>query len=345
MKTILTLALIAAAGGLLCEAGNLDTMGVTLLRAGDATLTGTGISVALAEAQGNTNDWEVYPPNAGQIINIFTWINTNGSSTTFPNSLGKESDHDDTVGNLYLGSADGVAPGAFHVDNYEADHFYFIVVVGGLPISDNVVNQSFVFTGSNPPQTTVDSTYDNYMANHGNLFVRRWRGRPAFRSRHGLQRFGGRYLRPRRHPHHRPHPGQWTFQARSGSAGRSPQLFHALCFRRDRRPLSSGRSRRWRREHFRRRRHAHSQSPPFKRRIETGRLTHTTHAPLDTRYGAGVLNLYYSHQQLAGGQQSASVSGTVSSGAAHPPGTPTAVIPSLLGLGLANSLKRAASYG
>ncbi len=54
-------------------------------------------------------------------------------------------------------------------------------------------------------------------------------------------------------------------------------------------------------------------------------------AAADNRYGAGVLNLFYSRQQLAGGRHSYSVSQSISSGGAHPPGTPSAIIPSLLG--------------
>jgi len=42
-------------------------------------------------------------------------------------------------------------------------------------------------------------------------------------------------------------------------------------------------------------------------------------SPLDPNYGAGVLNVFNSYKQLAGGKHSYSVAGTVALGAAHPP--------------------------
>ena len=58
---------------------------------------------------------------------------------------------------------------------------------------------------------------------------------------------------------------------------------------------------------------------------------HSTNAPLDPRYGAGVLNLYYSYAQLAGGKQSYVSQNKISSGAAHPPISSGQAISSLAG--------------
>jgi len=42
-------------------------------------------------------------------------------------------------------------------------------------------------------------------------------------------------------------------------------------------------------------------------------------SPLDPNYGAGVLNVFNSYKQLAGGKHGYSVAGTVATGSAHPP--------------------------
>ena len=135
---LLGLSFLLLGAALSCPAGDLDTMGVTLLRGMDSTLTGSGISVAQAEAQDvGTNDWEMDPPYVGQPVSLFTWINTNGSATNFPNTLGTLSGHGhaSNVAYDFYGSAAGVAPGVLHVDNYEADYFIAYDVDTGVGIS------------------------------------------------------------------------------------------------------------------------------------------------------------------------------------------------------------------
>jgi hypothetical protein len=331
MKIIVAAALMLAGVGLPCQAGDLDTMGVTRLRGNDATLTGTGIPVAQAEAQGSANDWEVYPPNAGQVAGIFAWINTNGSSTNFPNSLGTESFHADEVGNCFYGGTAGVAPGILHVDNYEADYFYNIVVAGGLAMTDKVVNQSFIFTGT-PPQTTVDSTYDTYMANNGILFCSAVGNSgppsPPGTAYNGLgvgcygaaanSSAGPTQDNGRSKPDLVAPENETSFSTPYVAGAAAVLLESAARGEGGGNSAAAGDMRT-------------VKALLLNGAVKPGDWTHTPTAPLDSRYGAGVLNLFYSWQQLTNGQQPFSVSQNVPAGRAHPPGTPSAVIFSLAG--------------
>ena len=84
--------LLFLAGVFSLQAGDLDTIGVTVLRQVDPTLTGSGVNVAQSEAgYYNPNDFEVNPGGAGQPVSLFTYISTNGAVVTnFPNSAGVE---------------------------------------------------------------------------------------------------------------------------------------------------------------------------------------------------------------------------------------------------------------
>ena len=269
MKAILAAALLLAGVSLACQAGDLDTMGVTRLRGNDATLTGTGISVAQAEAQGSANDWEVDPPNAGQARQPFhldqhqrqlDQLSQLAGHCLLPCRRGRQ---------LLLRRHGGSRPRILHVDNYEADYFYSVMVAGGLAMTDKVVNQSFIFTALRRRQT-VDLTYDAYMANNGILFCSavgnsgppvRARARPTTASALAATALDANSSIG-------PTAGQWAIQTRSGGAGIRNQLFHSLRCRRRRRSPPIRRPRRWRHEHCRRRGHAHGQSPPPR----TGRL-------------------------------------------------------------------------
>jgi len=66
-------------------------------------------------------------------------------------------------------------------------------------------------------------------------------------------------------------------------------------------------------------------------------------APLDARFGAGMLNLYNSYRQLAGGRQTNFVSTTVSVNSAHPPTTATNTIAALSGWSFATNTSSSAN--
>ena len=155
-------------------ASDLDTIGVTILRNVDATLVGSGIWVAQAEAlTANTSPapFEVNPATVGQSPTLFNYYSDAGSAATFPNAVGAESGHADNVAWNYYGVTAGVAPQVSHVDNYEASYFYYsiISVVPAPSISARIVNQSWIFGSSG--MTDVDQNYDNYAAYNGTLFV------------------------------------------------------------------------------------------------------------------------------------------------------------------------------
>ena len=112
-----------------------------------------------------------------QPTSLFTWISADGTSTTFPNALGTESGHADSVAGNFYGLDHGVAQQVSHVDNYEAGFFFNNFIQNQLPISARVVNQSFIFANpdgshlSTTEEQQIDSQYDNYATQYGTLFV------------------------------------------------------------------------------------------------------------------------------------------------------------------------------
>jgi hypothetical protein len=299
-----------------CWGGNLDTMGVTLLRASQPALTGAGIIVGQPEAlpSEESSAFEVNYATVGLPEDLFAWISTNCTATNFPNNVGTESSHADLVADFFYGPSLGVAPGVAHVDNYEADYFYNYLIVGGVPVDDMVVNQSFAFFVGPPDQQPVDSAYDDYIATNGNVFCSAVNGiingvGPPGTAYNciGVGAYGngavvtdGPTLDNGRSKPDIVAPGMETSFTTPYVSGAAAVLLQAA----NTAEASDART--------------------IKALLLNGALkpfdwTHTTNAPLDTRYGAGVLNLYYSYAQLAGGQQGYTSQNNVSSGAAHPP--------------------------
>src|SRR4051812_45235740 len=145
----------------------LDTIGVAGLRAVAPGLLGSGVPVAQVEA--GDPSWEVNPAAVGQPISLFTWTSASGSASTFPNAVGFESGHADTVGSRFYGNPGGVAPGVAQVANYEAEYFYTNIVGGSVKIPATIINQSYIFGGA--PIPSIDTVFDNYAASYGTLFV------------------------------------------------------------------------------------------------------------------------------------------------------------------------------
>ena len=161
------------------RAQSLDQIGVTLLRTQTTNLDGTGIRVAQAEANtdSNTNDpsmFEVNPTAVSFPTNRFTYSSDAGTTNTFPNLVGNESGHADGVAGIFYGLPGGVATNVTHIDNYDADYFLttYIEVLSPPNVNAAVVNQSFTFgnlTASSQQQ--IDSDYDNAAAQNKTLFV------------------------------------------------------------------------------------------------------------------------------------------------------------------------------
>ncbi|HWD18483.1 MAG TPA: S8 family serine peptidase [Verrucomicrobiae bacterium] len=162
-----------ALGALLCAAGlaratDLDTIGLTRLLTNQPGLTGAGIRVAQAESGNGTPSFEINPAAISEPVSLFTWISSNGTASTYPNDVGTVSDHADGVALNFFAPGAGVAPGVSHVDNYDADYFIETVIDPNLAIPDTVVNQSFV-DFSLADQDSLNSSYDDYVATHGTI--------------------------------------------------------------------------------------------------------------------------------------------------------------------------------
>ena len=145
MKPFNFKAVVLASAAIFClqtmaQAQYLDQIGVTLLRATTTNLNGSGIRVAQAEANNDSNPnnpsaFEVNPAKVNQPASLFTYFSTDGSSSTFPNSVGAESGHADGVGGYFYGLTGGVATNVIQVDNFDADYFFNDVISATIPAS------------------------------------------------------------------------------------------------------------------------------------------------------------------------------------------------------------------
>ena len=307
--------------GFCARASDFDTIGVTPLRAVDPTLNGAGVYVNQSEASisTTTNQFQVSPSFSAQPTNLFTWIGSAGSATTFPNSVGAESDHADAVCDHFYQKFDGPAPGVSHVDNYFADTFYENVIVPAIATSAKVANQSFLFTG-NPPDSVVDSGYDNYVARYGTVFGCGAAGGPVpapgsaynvitVGVSDGPTATGGT-------PDGRAKPELWApGLASSFSApyvsGAATVLLQAAARGDGGTNISAA-----------------SDVRTIKALLVNGAVKpsnwiHTATVPLDITHGsgAGMLNLFNSYKQMTGGQLRPIETTSVNTGAAHPPGS------------------------
>lgn len=159
----------------MAQAQILDEIGVTALRAVTTNLNGSGIHVAQPEAYDiGTTNWEVNPGTVGQPVSLFKYFSSGGSSNSYPNTLSGESGHAGSVGNNFYGIPGGVATNVAHVDSFDADYFYgYYVANPALPgIGDVIVNQSFTFGPQTiSAQQQTDSAYDNYSVQNKTLFI------------------------------------------------------------------------------------------------------------------------------------------------------------------------------
>jgi hypothetical protein len=314
-------------GAAATRAAEFDTIGGTLLRQVSPTLLGTGVPVAQPEGLdfGLAGAFEVNAFVVGQPTNLFTWISSNGAAGTFPNSVGSMSAHADSVAANFYGIGTGVAPQVSHVDNYDADYFFNTYIANALPISARVVNQSFIFANADSShlptneEQSIDSSYDDYAIQYGVLFVSGAGNGgtvyPAATCYNGIGVGvypGSSSTGPTPDGRSKPDlvsPGSGVTSFSTPFVAGSAAVMIQAALRGD-----GG---------------ADTNSANDNRTIKALLLNGAVKpadwiniptAPLDIRYGAGVLNVFNSWNQLRGGKHAFIEATTVANGSAHPPG-------------------------
>lgn len=307
-------------------AADLDTVGVTLLRQVSPGLLGNGVWVAQPEAASGSA-FEVNPSTVGQTTNLFTWISGSGSAGTFPNSVGSESGHaNDVAGNFY-GTAHGVAPQLFHVNNYDADYFVNQIVSSETAIPARIVNQSFTFSNgdgshmSSNDEASINLLYDDYAAQFGTLFVSGAGNNntntvfPPASSYNGIGVGvfpGNSSIGPTPDGRSKPEliaPGGGATSFSTPFVSGTAAVLLQAALRGDGGSNTN----------------AASDTRTLKALLLNGAIkpadwTNSVVRPLDGRYGAGMLNAFNSWHDLTGGKRAFIESTSVSRGNPHPPG-------------------------
>jgi hypothetical protein len=332
-------------GQMTARAQNLDAIGVTLLQTVTTNINGAGIRVGQAEA--GVPNWEVNPGAVGQPTNLFTYFYSTlpyssvSTANTFTNSLGLESGHADAVGGIYYGMSGGVATNVAYVDNYEAGTLYNYYVNQNHSITDRVVNQSFIFCNadySHLPVSTeqqIEQQYDYYAAQYKILFVSgAGNGGPTNQAQIyppascyngiGVAAYGGGSCIGPTLDNGRAKP-DITAPA-SETSYSTPQVAGAAAVIEQAGLRGDGGSDTNDAADLRT-----VKALLLNGAIKPGNWTNGPATPLDARYGTGVLNVFNSYGQLAGGRHGYIVSTSVSTGGAHPPTGASGTVTTLSG--------------
>ena len=348
MKTSTSIRLSAWLAGWLCLpvfGGTLDDIGLTALRTVATNVDGRGIRVAQVEVSGTSDNlsWEVNPDDVGQPIGLFTYTSSNGTAATYPNSIGTNWWHAENVGNDFYGQPNGVATNLLQVNIYEVNYFLnTYVLVPSPPNPDaTVVNQSFSFGTSLTvsDQQVVDLYYDNAAAQNKTLFVSAvdnggnvhapgtsYNGigvaayGPNAKSSVGPTLDNGR-CKPDLTA---PSPDYTSFSTPIVSGAATVLMQAAL------RGDGGGDT------------NSAADLRTVKALLLNGAVkplgwTNSSTMPLDARYGAGVVNVLNSYQQLAGGKHACIATSTVPLNAAHLPTGATGTVSALSGWNFATN--------
>jgi hypothetical protein len=334
-------------------ASDLDSIGLTLLRASTTNLDGSGVKVVQAEVPISSSSpppFEINPGTVGRPVSDFTYFTgpptsvLPGSSSTYPNSLGSDSGHAGVVGGLFYGLPSGVSTNVAHVDNYEANYFFLTVVPGMLAINAPLVNQSFIAPSTNAQQQAYDSNYDNYSAQYSTLFVSGvGNGGPVSPPSSCYNGIGvGAY-----HGGSSVGPTLDNGRAKPDIVAPGAQTSYST-------PLVSGAAAILLQAGLRGDGGSDSNSAADPRTIKALLLngaikpvdwSNPSPSPLDPRYGSGVLNVFNAYKQLAAGKHGYIESGSVSTGNPHPPLGATGNVSSLSGWDFNSLLSSALSDG
>ncbi len=331
-QTVVLAAVLAGGFFSTARAQLLDQIGVTLLRTLTTNLDGSGIRVAQPEATGSADtNFEVVPSLVNQPTALFTYISAAGTDTNYPNSVGGYSGHAENVAGSFYGIPGGVATNVAHVDNYEANFFITNYVFNLAPMpAAAVVNQSFTW-GALPvgDQQEIDSAYDDYSETFGTLFVSVACNYSicvnvsapgtsynciSVAAYGGDSSIGPTIDNGRCKPDLTAPAGATSFAAPQVS-GAIAVLMQAVL-----RGDGGGDT------------NAAFDMRTLKALLLNGAVkpadwTNSNSSPLDARYGAGVLNVFNSYEQLAGGKNNPGATNLISIGAAHPPVAATNFIP------------------
>ena len=309
--------------GRVARASNLDTIGVTSLRAVTTNLNGAGITVGQAEAgYESATNWQDDPGVADQPANRFTFFYGTppyvlvSSANTYPNALGGPSGHANGVAGIFFGLTGGVATNVAHVNDYEANTFINHYVNLGNTIPERIVNQSFTY-GTN--DVSVDQIYDNYAAQNGVLFVTGagFAGQPVYSPAtcyNGIGVGTAAYdTPPGPTPDGRSKP-DLIAPDYSETSYTTPQVAGAAALLMQAGLRGDGGS-------------ATNLAVDLRTlkalllngAVKQAGWTNSSATPLHPRYGAGMLNVLNSYYQLTGGKRSYIVSASVTVNSPHPP--------------------------
>jgi len=315
-----------------------DAIGLSALRAITTNLDGSGIRVAQPEASevlgASPSVFELKPSAVGQPTSLFSYYcstNQGGSgliygrgwdsvATVYPNPVGSESGHAENVGADFYGTVFGVATNVAHVDNYDALSFLEDYVIPGAPIAARVINQSYTFGVYN---STYDQWYDDYAAEYGVLFISAagTNGSPVFSPATcfngiavGVYNSSNSPVGPTEGDQRcKPDITAWGNQGGATSYS-TPQVAGAATLLLQAGTRGDG--------------GLDTNSATDLRTVKALLLngavkpvgwSNTPATPLDPLYGAGVLNVLNSYEQLACGKQTNGTAEMVTAGADHPP--------------------------
>ena len=313
---------------------DLNSIGVTVLQSVTTNLDGSGIRVAQPEADVDTNQppsFEVNPATPGNSPDLFSYYSSVGTTNGFPNSVGNVSWHAGQVAQILYGLSGGVATNVGHVDCYDADFFVNSFVAKAIAINARIVNQSFIFTGVNiAQQEMIDSAYDDYANQFSTLFVSGIGNGGAVNppatcyNGIGVAAYGGASSVGPTLDNGRAKP---DITAPAGATSYStPQVSGAAVLLLQAAVRGDGGSDT----------NSAADIRTLKALLLNGAIkpadwTNSTTAPLDSRYGAGVLNVFNSYEQLAGGKNGFVAATLVPTNSPHPPAVAVGTVPVLSG--------------